>query len=181
MIEFGGWMGLLFKQFFTLLKLLNSDTGQNQIAAGAAAGFILGMTPAFSLQTILVIFCIFLFRVQISMAFLCAFLFSFFGWLLDPIFHKVGGYILTSPSLIGLWTTMYNLPIVPYTRFNNTIVMGSGVISILLSPVVFFVTRSLVIRYRETIVARLKETKLWKAVKATAFYKWYYTYDKLYG
>jgi hypothetical protein len=46
---------------------------------------------------------------------------------------------------------------------------------------VFFVSRALIVKYRATVVARIKETKAWKAVQATSLYKWYYTYDNLYG
>jgi hypothetical protein len=59
--------------------------------------------------------------------------------------------------------------------------MGSAVITIPLSPVVFFVALALIVKYRATVVARFKETKFWKAVKATSFYNWYYSYDKLFG
>lgn len=174
-------MTLLLKQLFGFLKLLNSETGQNQIAAGIAAGFVLGMTPMMSLQTFLVFMVIFFFRVQAGAAFLAAFFFKFAAWLLDPVFHSVGSSILEQDSLQGLFTTMYNIPLLPLTRFNNSIVMGSGVVAIVLSPVVFFVSRMLIIKYRATVVARIKETKAWKAVQATSLYKWYYTYDNLYG
>lgn len=173
-------MGFLAKQIFGFLKLLNSETGHNQIAAGIAAGFILGMTPAFSLQTVLVFLCLFLFRVQIGAAFLAAFFFKFAGWLLDPVFHSVGSTVLETESLEGLFTTLYNMPIVPLTRFNNSIVMGSGVVTILCSPIVFFGSRSFILKYRQTVVARFKQTKFWKAVQATSLYNWYYTYEKLY-
>lgn len=174
-------MTLLFKQLFGFLKLLNSETGHNQIAAGVAAGFILGMTPALSLQSLLVFLCIFFFRIQAGAAFLAAFFFAFAGWLLDPVFHAIGSAVLETPSLQGVFTTMYNVPFLPLTRFNNSIVMGSAVLTIALSPVVFFVSRSLVVKYRVTVVERFKQTKLWKGIQATSFYKWYYTYDNLYG
>jgi len=174
-------MTILFKQLFGLLKLLNSETGQNQIAAGIAAGFILGMTPAFSLQTLIVFLCLFLFRIQMGMAFLACFFFKFIAWALDPAFHAVGSAVLEMPALFSLWTTLYNMPIVPLTRFNNSVVMGSGVVTILLAPFVFYVGRSFVVKYRETVVARFKETKIWKMVKATSFYGWYVTYDKHFG
>jgi uncharacterized protein (TIGR03546 family) len=174
-------MTLLLKQLFGFLKLLNSETGQNQIAAGIACGFILGMTPMMSLQTFLVFMVIFFFRVQAGAAFLAAFFFKFAGWLLDPVFHSVGSSVLEIEGLQGLFTTMYNIPLLPLTRFNNTIVMGSGVVTIVLFPVVFFVSRALIVKYRATVVARIKETKAWKAVQATSLYKWYYTYDNLYG
>lgn len=171
-------MTFLFKQIFGFLKLLNSETGHNQLAAGIAAGFILGMTPMLSLQSLLVFLFIFFFRVQAGAAFLAAFFFAFAGWLLDPVFHSVGTSVLEMESLEGLFTTLYNIPFFPLTRFNNSIVMGSAVITIALSPVVFFVSRALVLKYRATVVARFKQTKLWKAIQATSFYKWYYTYDQ---
>jgi uncharacterized protein (TIGR03546 family) len=171
-------MGLLAKQLFAFLKLLNSETGHNQIAAGIAAGFILGMTPMLSLQSLLVFLCIFFFRIQAGAAFLAAFFFAFIGYLLDPVFSAVGSSVLEMDSLHGLFTMMFNVPLLPLTRFNNSIVMGSAVITILSSPFVFFISRTMILKYRVTVVARLKQTKLWKAVQATSLYKWYYTYEQ---
>jgi uncharacterized protein (TIGR03546 family) len=174
-------LGLILKQLFALIKMLNSETGQNQIAAGVAAGFILGMTPALSLQSLLVFLCLFFFRIQMGMAFLSAFFFAFIAWLMDPAFHAIGSAVLQAPALQGIFTTLYNMPIIPYTRFNNSIVMGSGVVSILLAPVIFWIARALIIKYRLAVVERFKQTKIWKAVKATSLYKWYYSYENLYG
>jgi uncharacterized protein (TIGR03546 family) len=174
-------MGLLLKQIFALFKMLNSETGTNQIAAGVAAGFILGMTPAFSLQTLLVFLVIFFFRVQIGAAFLTAFFFKFAAFLLDPVFHQVGMSVLESPGLKPIFTTLYNMPIVPFTRFYNTIVMGSAVVTILAAPFMFIFSRVLIKKYRHSVVERFKTTKFWKAIQATSIYKWYYTYDNLYG
>lgn len=174
-------MGLLFKQIFQFIKLLNSENGTNQIAAGIAAGFVLGMTPALSLQTILVFVCIFAFRIQAGAAMVSAGFFAFAAYLLDPLFDSVGRFFLELPSLHNTFTTLYNLPIIPFTRFNNSIVMGSGIITILLSPAIFFLARFLVIKYRRQFLERFKNTRFWKAVQATSLYKWYYKYDQLYG
>lgn len=174
-------MGFLLKKVWAFLKLLNSDKGTNQIASGLALGMILGLTPAFSLQTVLVFVCIFLFRVQMGAAFLSAFFFAFPAYLLDPLFHRVGVFFLTLEGLEPLYTALYNMPIVPYTRFSNSIVMGSGIIAIVLTPVMFFVARYIVIKYREQIVARFKSTKFWKIFTATKFYLWYLKYDKTFG
>ncbi|MCB9025388.1 MAG: TIGR03546 family protein [Bdellovibrionaceae bacterium] len=174
-------MGLIFKQIFQFIKLLNSDTATNQIAAGIAMGFVLGMTPAFSLQTLVVFICIFLFRIQMGAAFLSAFFFKFAAYLLDPLFDQVGAIVLSQEGLKPIFTTLYNMPIIPFTRFNNTIVMGSGVVTLASFPVVFILARILVSKYRQKVVEKFKESKLWKAVKATSLYKWYYKYDELYG
>jgi uncharacterized protein (TIGR03546 family) len=174
-------MGLLLKQIFGLIKLLNSETGHNQIAAGIACGFILGMTPFFSLQSLLVFLLIFFFRIQAGAAFVSAFFFAFIAWIFDPLFHQLGVAVLSAEPLQGVWTALYNMPLVPLTRFNNSVVMGSGVVALLAFPFIFWGSRSLVIKYRRTVVDRLKTTKFWKAVQATSIYKWYYSYENLYG
>ena len=174
-------MQLILKQIFTLLKLLNSETETNQIAAGVSFGFILGMTPALSLQTLLIFFLCLLFRIQLGAMFVSLFFFSFIAFILDPLFHSAGLFVLQLDSLQGIFTTLYNLPIIPMTRFYNTLVMGSGVISIILSPFVFITSKILIVKYRKSVVERFKDTKFFKALKATSFYKWYYKYDSLYG
>ncbi len=174
-------MTFLLKQFFSLIQLLNSDTGTNQIAAGIACGLILGFAPVFSLQTILVIFLLFFFRIQIGAATLAAFAFKLIAWILDPVSNRLGMAILEAEPLRPLFTELYNLPIVPLTRFYNSIVMGAGALSILLALPVFFASKYLVKKYRKDVLERFKDTKFWKLVKATAFYKWYAKYEELFG
>lgn len=171
-------MGLILKQLFAFIKLLNSDTGTISIAAGLTCGFILGMTPVLSLHSLLVFLILFFFRIQIGAALLAAFFFKFAAFLLDPVFHSVGSQVLEIKSLAPFLTTLYNMPIVPFTRFNNSIVMGSGVITFALSPFVFICSLFLIKKYRELVVAKFKDTKLWKAIQATKFYQWYYKYDQ---
>lgn len=174
-------MVVILKQIFAFLKVLNSDTGENQIAVGVACGLILGFAPVFSLQTLLMIIVLFFFRVQLGAAFSSSFFFALMAWMLDSLFDKVGGVILELDSLKSLFTTMYNMPIVPFTKFYNSIVMGAGVVSIALAPIIFFVSKKLIVKYRVSVLTKFENTKFWKAVKATKFYKWYAKYDELYG
>lgn len=174
-------MTLILKQLFALLRLLNSDTGTNQIAAGVACGLILGFAPMLSLQALLVFVCMFLFRIQIGAALTAAFFFSMVAWLFDPVSHALGSAILEMASLQPLFTTLYNMPLVPLTRFYNSVVMGAGVISIVLALPVFFGSRRLIVAYRVKVVARFKSSPFWKLWSGTTFFKWYATYDKLHG
>ncbi len=174
-------MTLLLKQLFGFLKLLNSETGSHQIAWGISLGFVLGMTPVLSLQTFLVILILLFFRVQIGAALIAAFFFKFVAYLFDPFFHSIGSSVLTMDSLQPLFTTLYNMPIIPFTRFNNSIVMGSGVLAFLLTPVIFFLSLWAIKKYREKVYEKFKQTKFFKALKATALYNWYVKYDEFYG
>src|SRR5690606_1981591 len=136
------------------LKLLNSDTGENQLAAGIACGLILGFAPAFSLQTMLVFIMLFFLRIQMGAAFVSAFFFALVAYIFDPFFDWFGGHILELSFLKSLFTWLYHMPIIPFTKFYNSVVMGAGVVSILLFPVVFLVSRKLIVKYRVTVVAR---------------------------
>jgi uncharacterized protein (TIGR03546 family) len=171
-------MGLILKQLFAFIKLLNSDTGNVSLALGMTCGFILGMTPVLSLHSLLIFLILFLFRIQIGAALVMAFFFKFVAFLLDPAFHFIGSKVLEMESLKGILTQLYNMPIIPYTRFNNSIVMGSAVLTILLSPFVYIASQYFISRYREVVLTRFKSSKLWKGVEATKFYQWYYKYDQ---
>jgi uncharacterized protein (TIGR03546 family) len=170
-------MTFLLKQLFGFFKLLHSENGDTQIAWGLALGFILGMTPALSLQSLLVFLMLFFFRIQIGAAFIAAFFFKFVAFLLDPLFHVIGHKVLHLPALQDVYTQLYNMPIIPFTRFNNTIVMGAAVLSILLTPVIFILSKKMVAKYRESVVQRFQNSKLFKVWTKTSLYQWYYKYD----
>jgi hypothetical protein len=46
------------------------------------------------------------------------------GFLLDPLFDWFGASLLAG-SLRHSGPPLYNTPLVPYTNFNNTVVLGS--------------------------------------------------------
>tara|TARA_R110000868_G_scaffold167130_3_gene401438 strand:+ start:1305 stop:1829 length:525 start_codon:yes stop_codon:yes gene_type:complete len=174
-------MTIMLKQLFALLKLLNSDTGENQLAAGIACGLVLGFAPALSLQTLLIFILLFFFRIQMGAAFASSFLFALIAYLFDPFFDVIGQQILEVGALSGIYTTLYNMPIIPFTKFYNSVVMGAGIVSLALFPIVFVISKKMIVKYRDTVVKRFQQTKFWKAVKATGFYKWYAKYEELYG
>lgn len=174
-------MALIFKQLFGLLKVLNSETGEKQIAVGICCGLILGFAPVFSLQTILVLIVILVFRVQAGAAFTSAFFFALVAYIFDPIFDIVGGHVLEIQALFPLYAKLYNLPIIPFTKFYNSVVMGAGIISILLTPFLYIFSKKMITRYRVVVVAKFQNTKFWKGIKATGFYKWYIKYDEYFG
>lgn len=172
-------MTLVLKQFFSFLKLLNSETGSNQIASAIALGFILGFSPILSLQGLIVLLIMLFLRVQIGAAFISAFFFSFVAYLLDPVCNALGRSVLENESLKPLFTELYNMPIVPLTKFYNSMVMGSGILGLVLAPFIFFAAKVAIHKYRKSVVAKFKDTKFWKIVKATSLYQWYAKYDSI--
>ena len=108
------------------------------------------------------------------------FFFKFIAFLFDPVADVLGRRVLETESLRPAFVHLYNMPIIPMTRFNDSVVMGSMVISLILAIPGFFIFRILIDKYRAVVVARIRETKIWKALTATKFFNWYSTYHKLY-
>lgn len=173
-------MGFMLKQLFAFIKLLNSDTGTNQIAAGITTGLFWGFSPLLSLQGLALLVIVFFFRIQIGAALIFALLFSLIAWIIDPVAHELGAWALEVPKLQPVYTELYNMPLVPMTRFNNTVVMGSFFIALFLSPLVFALSRIFVLKYRELVLERFKNSKAFKALKASSLYNLYLKYSELY-
>ena len=78
---------------------------------------------------------------------------------------RIGYFILVNiDGFKDIWTTWYNAPIAPLTRFNNTVVMGSFICALILSPFVYYGMKKFVVAYRATIGKRLENTKIYKAI-----------------
>jgi uncharacterized protein (TIGR03546 family) len=101
-------------------------------------------------------------------------LFAPFGFLLDPVFDRVGRQLLLdTPSLQPMWTSWFNAPVIPYTNFNNSIVLGSFIVWLALSLPIFFAARYGVSRYRATLGERVRRSRFYNAVTASKAYNVY--------
>ncbi len=156
-----------------LLRVLNSETEPGQISLGFCLSMIAGFTPFYSLHNLLVLFLLLAIRVNISAFILGLAFFSAIGYILDPLFHSIGLYMLTMDSLQGLWTSLYNSMIWRIERFNNTVVMGSLVSSLAFVVPLYIVSNLAIMRYREHVLKWVEKTRLMQAFKATRFYHIY--------
>jgi uncharacterized protein (TIGR03546 family) len=164
------WLQLVSK----FLKILRAGQTPRQIAAGFALGSIVGLSPMFTLQGLVVWLVILILNVNLSAAILSFTLFSMFAYLLDPLFHWLGYHILVNiDQLKNLWTSLYNAPIAPLTRFNNTVVMGSFLVAIVLCVPVYFGMKHFVVVYRATIGARVEQWKIYQIISKSAIVRWY--------
>src|SRR3954469_18442577 len=147
-------LGLL-KLIQSIIKTLHSAGTPGQVAAGMALGSALGLTPLMNLHNLVIFSLLVLLNVSFGGGMLGWVLFVPVGFLLDPVFDKVGLGLLTASSLRPLWTGWTNTPVLPYTNFNNTVVLGSFVSWLVLAVPIFFAARYGVSRYRATIGERV--------------------------
>ncbi|MFP4040890.1 MAG: TIGR03546 family protein [Desulfosudaceae bacterium] len=156
-----------------LLKILNSETEPHQISAGLSLAMIFGLTPLFAPHNALVLLLVLVLRVNLSAFILGWLLFSGIAYLLDPIFHAIGYACLTATALEALWTSLYNLPLLRLTGFNNSLVMGSLLVSLVLFFPLFLLANFIIRKYREHLLAWIRETRLARILQSTRIFSAY--------
>ncbi len=140
----------LIRQFLYLRKAITAGDTPRQLAAGVALGMMLGLLPKGNLLAICLSMAICASRVNIAVAMLSALAFSSTGMLADPLTDRLGLMLLKWDVLRPMWTSLYNLPLAPWTAFNNTVVLGSC----LLGTLLFYPTYRLAWLFFERLRAR---------------------------
>ena len=163
-----------FKIISKFIKAFRSGESPGQIAAGFSFGFLIGLMPFWTLQGIILFVLLILLNINLAAGTVALLLASLFAYLLDPIFLHIGFFVLKGiPALQGLWESIYNIPLGPLTRFNNTLVMGSFLSGLVLVFPVFFGMKKFVVVYRERLEDRIKKLKIVQALKGSKLVQLY--------
>ena len=114
----------------------------DQMAAAFVLGAALGLTPLLISHNL--VFLAAPIVLDLSTSTFCwdgswPSLWAFF--LLDPVFHGLGSALLSSEFLAPLWTWASDTPLLPLTRFNNTVTLGSLTFWAASSVPLFFLSR----------------------------------------
>jgi uncharacterized protein (TIGR03546 family) len=164
----------------SFIQILRSGQTPRQIAGGFALGAIVGLMPFFTLQGLFLWLVIFVLDVNLSATLLAVTLFALVAYIIDPLLHSLGYFLLVdSSSLHAFWISLYNAPIAPLTRFNNTVVLGSFVAGFLLFAPVYFGMHRFVLAYRARLHTRVEQLKIYQIISKSGLVKWYDRIKKL--
>lgn len=164
------WLQLI-KNF---IQILRSGQTPAQIAGGFALGAMVGLMPLVTLQGLLLWLVIFILNVNLTAVFLSATISILVAFLFDPAFHALGFFFLVDvQSLHGVWSSLYNAPIAPLTRFNNTVALGSFVSGFILFLPIYFGMKRFVVAYRIHIGASVEKWKVYQVISKSAPVRWY--------
>jgi uncharacterized protein (TIGR03546 family) len=158
----------------SIFKTLHSDGTPNQVAWGIALGAALGLIPLMTVQVLLVFVALVMLNVSFGGGMLGWALAAPFGFLLDPLFDAIGRYLLiTRADLTPFWTRVGNLPVLPYTQYNNTVALGATLFWAVTLPLLYIGGRWGVAKYRATWGPKLEQSRWFKAIKASSLYNVY--------
>jgi uncharacterized protein (TIGR03546 family) len=159
----------LIKAVAKLVVALNSNAKKSQIAAGFAWGLLLGLIPIGNVFWIALFLISFFFNHNHGAKIFSMALLKAFTPFLAPFIDFLGWEFLHIESLQPLFITMYNMPFVPFTKFNNTLVAGGIVSGVILFIPAFILFMLLIPLYRNKVAPAIKNSKLFQAVAKSPF------------
>jgi uncharacterized protein (TIGR03546 family) len=164
----------LLKLLQSLAKTLHSEGTPTQIGLGVARGAPVGLTPIANAHNLLVLVLLAVLNVSFGAGMLAWGIFVPVGFMLDPVFDRVGHWLLIdATSLRPLWTTWDNTPVLALTNFDNTVVLGSVVVWLALFVPLWLASRFAVVRYRVTVGERVRQSHFYKVLSASSLYNVY--------
>ena len=156
---------MILKGIVKLAVALNNNKDVGEIAGGAAFGLMLALVPAGNLLWLGLLVVMFLVKVNSAVALLFLAVFKALAPLADPALDPLGYAVLTAAPLAGVFGWLANLPVVPFTRFNNSLVMGGLLAGIVLWVPFYLLVRALASLYRRTLKPKIENSRLYKAFR----------------
>jgi uncharacterized protein (TIGR03546 family) len=167
----------LLKFLQSLAKTLHSDGTPGQIAGGIALGAALGLTPLVNMHNVLILAALCMINVSFGSGLLGMAIFTPIGFMLDPLFDRIGHWLLTDvTALRPFFTWIDNSPVLAWSNLTNTVVLGSLVAWLILFIPIFVAARIAVIRYRVSIGDWFIRSRLHQVLAATKVldvYSWF--------
>jgi uncharacterized protein (TIGR03546 family) len=154
----------LIKAIAKLIKALNSNVKSSQIAAGFAWGILLGLIPIGNFFWIALFLISFFLRHNHGTKIAGMAVIKVISPLLIYSIDDFGFWVLGLEPLIPFFTTLYNMPFVPFTKFNNTLVMGGLATGIILWIPVFYLFIAFIPYYRNHLSPKIRNSKIVKTI-----------------
>jgi len=175
----------MISQVFSLITFIMSNDSPKQIGWAIAIAFLFALMPGFNLIHLAILLIVYLFMVHLPSFFIFSLIFKIINFQIVIWAHNLGLYLLKMEALNGIWTTLYNTPIFPFTKFNNTAVLGGLILGVfLLYPIQLLSVKGILL-YREKYQAKVNAffEKIWivKVIKASNFYKLFLKYSEKYA
>jgi uncharacterized protein (TIGR03546 family) len=153
-----------------LMVALNGNVKKSQLAAGFAWGVLLALPPLGNILWVALFAASFLFRHNHASKVVTMTVLKLLSPLVAPLVDLLGWEILHIEALRPLFTTLYNMPFVPYTRFYNTLVAGGILGGLILWVPVFCLFMALIPLYRNRLAPRIRQARLFKAIARIPFF-----------
>lgn len=126
-----------------ILRIFSYENSPRQLALAIALGTMIGLLPKGNLIAVGLTILLFAVRVNLGAGLSVIFIISCLSTYLDPLTHGLGVRLLSHPLLHRFLAQSYELPIVPWTALNNSVVIGALLLGIALFYPIYHLSESL--------------------------------------
>jgi uncharacterized protein (TIGR03546 family) len=163
---------IITRVIFRVIGWFEKYSSHQELSLGICLGMLLGLSSINSLQFWLGLALFFVIRANLTSLILSQFLFALVGYLGSPLFNYLGDYFLTRRALFSFWARLYESPIIPFTNFYNSYVLGRLMISVFLFVPLYAISK-LLINLLEPVVYHW-----WRTTKLYILYRTYKPYAR---
>lgn len=157
-----------------IIAIIKGKQTPNALAAGFALGAMLGLMPKGNLLGLIWFLLFFLTTADKPAALLATALFTPAGLALDAVAHRLGYFLLVeTKALRPLWEKLDNVAIVPWTNFNNTVVLGQFLIGLVLALPLFFIFKRCMNYYQARLRDKANKLPFVQGLKTWRLYQWW--------
>ena len=162
-------MGMLVKLF----NALNSNSSPWQLAYGFALGMVMGLTPVLGLHSVLLLFCVLCFRINVTGFLISWTAFSLLTIPLSMMLSNLGEGLLLHEDLQSFWIPLYSSYFGQLSQFYHTLTLGSLLASVILFPFILIGSKKLIEQYRQRFMQWVNQWRIVQFIKGTNFYQLY--------
>ncbi len=155
---------MIIKWIIKTIAALNSNNRPGEVAAALTLGVLLAMLPSGNITWFAILAVTFFLKINFGAEMIMAAVLKPLALLFDPFFDFIGYRILTAESLEPILIKLNSMPVLPFTGFNNTVVIGSLITMIAVSVPLFFLFKLLLKLYREKIRDRIMSSTIIKKI-----------------
>ncbi len=145
------------KALRNVISLFLGGGSPRAIAFGFAMGMMVGLMPKGNLTAVAISTLVLATQANLTAAGLAGGLFTWAAVWTDPLAHRIGTSLLAQPSCQTHLAKFYEWPLAPWTALNNTVVLGSLVLSLILFYPAYHLAWLLFHHYQDRVAGRLDE------------------------
>ncbi len=138
-------VALIFDTCRGVVALIAGRNGPRELAAGLILGMILGLLPKDNLLAAAIGVLVLATHAHLLVATLATLVFSCLAPTTDLVALPIGEWLLTHDDLRPLWTWLSGVPMLYWTGFNETSVLGNLVLSGLLAMPVWLLAEQVLL------------------------------------
>ena len=150
----------LFVLLKKLIKFLNSNESVTNIAYSSTIAACFALLPFNGLVHTILLLALILFNGNLFIFLFFTPIFELFSIAFYPLFDKIGNHILSNQSFESFFSFLYQLPVINFTNWNNSIMMGSLLFTLVCSFPLYFFYKYFLTKYREKIMPLIQQSKL---------------------